>query len=232
MNLAEKEFKDYHRQLGLVNLAYHLIRFRNEREERLPYFKSRRKRRVAKSNADVSLKLLQAQRAALEDKQNELQKHKKYVCQTIPLPKEKQGFQISRYFHRRWPPWWTNFYDAACILAVSIPQKNLADNKTNLPDKEETENIIQLLKLAIEEPSCDLEFPSETIAKDPDLRHMRQDNSFTNFIRERACQELEPGPEMPDKDDWYASLAPVEKKRSCWRRRRSREGVVPGERTG
>jgi hypothetical protein len=55
-----------------------------------------------------------------------------------------------------------------------------------------SENAIELLHRAIGHPECDLDRPSEAIAKDPDLRSLHNGPEFISFVEEQTARDFAP----------------------------------------
>jgi hypothetical protein len=70
---------------------------------------------------------------------------------------------------------WQALFNAACLLAVSTSGEPISEN---------VEKAIKLLRLAIENPACDLEYPSAWIDTDPDLSLLHENEGFSNFVAE------------------------------------------------
>lgn len=93
---------------------------------------------------------------------------------------------------------WQAVYNAACLHALPM--------SSGEPDEGAATKAIRLLGLAISDQNCDLDRPSEWIAKDPDLQSLRK---FTDFVRDQAAKDFEPSQLNDVEDSWFAKLLPI-----------------------
>ena len=102
---------------------------------------------------------------------------------------------------------WPAVYNAACLFALSSPGHQ--------PTHNNVATAVKLLRLAIDDPACDLEYPSEWIAMDPDLRSLRDQPAFDEFVREQAAKDFAPsqpaevGDNVKVGDKWFRERLPV-----------------------
>lgn len=110
---------------------------------------------------------------------------------------------------RRDRPWkyrrapWQAVYNAACLHALPDP----SGPATGEPLRGSAEIAVRLLQLAINNPACELERPSEWIGRDPDLRTLRGSAEFMKFVRNQAQEDFArslPGPKSGD--PWFWDL--------------------------
>lgn len=74
-----------------------------------------------------------------------------------------------------------------------------------------------LLRLALNDPSCELVRPSEWIRADPDLHGLRESPEFRSLVQELASRDFGPsmGPETAAgrqaeaADPWFARMLPT-----------------------
>jgi hypothetical protein len=110
---------------------------------------------------------------------------------------------LTRKRDRRWDyqraPWQA-VYNAACLHALPDPSDSAADEP--LPGSAEI--AVRLLQLAISDPACELERPSEWIATDPDLRALQNSPEFVELVRDQAQKDFGPSLPCPDiGDSWF-----------------------------
>jgi hypothetical protein len=98
---------------------------------------------------------------------------------------------------------WQAVYNAACMYAMTTkPGTPLSD--------EVASRAVTLLRLAIADPACELDRPSEWIGADPSLRTLHENDVFDAFVREQAQRDFEPDADNDDcPDPWFRALLPV-----------------------
>jgi hypothetical protein len=83
---------------------------------------------------------------------------------------------------RGWPYWrkapWQAIYNAACLYA--------------LPEEPDTGMAVILLRLAVEHPGCELDYPDEWIRADPRLRQLRREGPFRKLLNELEARRPDP----------------------------------------
>ena len=95
---------------------------------------------------------------------------------------------------------WQAVYNAACLYAQPVPGEE--------PDPVAASTAVMLLRLAIGDPSCELERPSEWISADPDLRALRKNRIFSDFVAEQAHKDFAPAADNHCPDPWFETLLP------------------------
>jgi hypothetical protein len=97
---------------------------------------------------------------------------------------------------------WQAVYNAACLYAMTTPP---AHN----PSPSAAKDAVTLLRLAVTDPACELDRPSEWIGADPSLATLRGMPVFDAFVRERAQLDFEPAKSHPPNPSWFEALLPV-----------------------
>ena len=77
------------------------------------------------------------------------------------------------------------------------------------PGEAEVRDAVTLLRLAITDPSCELDRPSEWIGADPSLRALRHRDAFDAFVREQTHKDFTAAPENRCPDEWFRNLLPT-----------------------
>jgi hypothetical protein len=87
---------------------------------------------------------------------------------------------------RGWPYWrkapWQAIYNAACLYA--------------LPEKPDIKVAVDLLRLAVEHPGCELDYPEEWIRADPRLRQLQGDR-FDKLMEDLGAGRSDPQAASP-----------------------------------
>ena len=97
---------------------------------------------------------------------------------------------------------WQAVYNAACLCAMS------ADRFTPR-GRDAARRAVTLLRLAITDPACELDRPSEWIGVDPSLARLRRMPAFDAFVRQQAHQDFDPAEGNPPPDaSWFQRLLP------------------------
>jgi hypothetical protein len=97
---------------------------------------------------------------------------------------------------------WQGVYNAACLCAMS------ADRVTPR-GLDAARKAVTLLRLAITDPACELDRPSEWIGVDPSLARLRGIPAFDAFVRQQAHQDFDPAAGHPPPDaSWSQGLLP------------------------
>ena len=110
---------------------------------------------------------------------------------------------------------WQAYYNAACLHALAPPECH--------PDGGVAREAVQLLRLAISHPQCELDAPAEWVANDPGLLSLRGSREFDEFVRERARYDFEPDRRNEAADPWFQALLPTRKSSAP-----ARDPSVPG----
>jgi hypothetical protein len=97
---------------------------------------------------------------------------------------------------------WQGVYNAACLCAMS------ADGATPR-GLDAARKAVTLLRLAITDPDCELDRPSEWISVDPSLARLRGIPAFDALVRQQAYQDFDPAEGYPPPDaSWFQGLLP------------------------
>jgi hypothetical protein len=98
---------------------------------------------------------------------------------------------------------WQAVYNAACLYAMTAPS-------VDEPSNEAAEDAVRMLKLAVTDPACELDRPSEWIGVDPSLASLQKKEAFTAFVREQAYLDFDAAKEDPPADDapWFQKQLP------------------------
>jgi hypothetical protein len=110
-----------------------------------------------------------------------------------------------RWDHRRAS--WQAVYNAACLHALPDPSGPAAEG----PSPENAEIAVRLLQLAISNPACGLERPSEWIGTDPDLQSLHSSPAFKEFVYDQAQKDFDrslPNPNIGDSWFWKLYTSP------------------------
>jgi hypothetical protein len=122
---------------------------------------------------------------------------------------------------RRWTlrqgdrPWayqrapWQAVYNAACLHA--LPASSGRPEQADRPPADAASYAVKLLRLAISDPDCELDRPSEWIATDPGLLSLRSFRPFKDLVGEQAEKDFEPSLRSDVGDDpWFQARLPRE----------------------
>ena len=97
---------------------------------------------------------------------------------------------------------WQAVYNAACLCAMS------ADRFTPR-GRDAARRAVTLLRLAITDPACELDRPSEWIGVDPSLARLRRMPAFDAFVRQQAHQDFDAAEGNPPPNaSWFQRLLP------------------------
>ena len=97
---------------------------------------------------------------------------------------------------------WQAVYNAACLCAMS------ADRFTPR-GRDAARRAVTLLRLAITDPACELDRPSEWIGVDPSLARLRRRPAFDAFVRQQAHQDFDAAEGNPPPNaSWFQRLLP------------------------
>ena len=138
----------------------------------------------------VKQRMRQLDPGAYED----LRKAQRRVRRKLRLseaPCNALGTKARRIAFRKNPRWvyqrapWQAVYNAACLHA--LPESSACDK----PAQEAADYAVRLLRLAISDPDCELDRPSEWIGADPGLQSLQDFPVFTQFIREQRTWDFE-----------------------------------------
>jgi hypothetical protein len=98
---------------------------------------------------------------------------------------------------------WQAVYNAACMYAMTTAPGTPLSNEV-------ADRAVTLLRLAIADPACELDRPSEWIGADPSLRTLHENDVFDAFVREQAQRDFEPDTDNDEcRDPWFRALLPV-----------------------
>ena len=98
---------------------------------------------------------------------------------------------------------WQAVYNAACLYAMTAPPGAA-------PSDEAADDAVRMLKLAVTDPACELDRPSEWIGVDPSLASLQKTEAFTAFVREQAYLDFDAAAENPPPGDapWFQRQLP------------------------
>jgi hypothetical protein len=97
---------------------------------------------------------------------------------------------------------WQGVYNAACLCAMS------ADGVTPR-GLDAARKAVKLLRLAITDPACELDRPSEWIGVDPSLVSLRGIPEFDALVRQQAHQDFDRAKESsPPRPSWFQQMLP------------------------
>jgi hypothetical protein len=193
--LARNEFRAYRRRLRVPSLLWLAFWHRAERGTLLQMLRIKpswirhpRRRLLAASIAlavvDQRIQHLHGQPGADE----RLLVTQRKVCRQLGLPTSSSGELRAR--RRPAPTWnygkipWQALYNGACLCALPGTDGRVRP--------EAVRAAITLLRLAINDPSCELAQRSEWIGVDPDLGALHRSGEFTCFIQELAARDFAP----------------------------------------
>jgi hypothetical protein len=193
--LARNEFRAYRRCLRVPSLLWLAFWYRAERGTLLQMLHTKpswirhpRRRLLA---ASIALAIVEQRIQHLLDParaDERLLVTQRKVCRQLGLPGSSSG----RLRARRRPPtaWnygkipWQALYNGACLCALPTTDGTVRP--------EAVRAAITLLRLAINDPSCELAQRSEWIGVDPDLGTLHSSPEFTCFIQELAARDFTP----------------------------------------
>lgn len=197
LHLAEQELSACRHAEGTISILWNAFFHRRERASLLPLLRGNtrwlhpRRRKLASSISKAivqqRLKLLELEEAALNGANESLRKAQEWAERSAGVDKDEAGLA------HRVP--WQAVYNAACLFAVAAPGQEPTDGNAS--------EAVRLLRLAIDDPACDLERPSEWIAMDPDLRSLRKYKGFIDFIKEQAAKDFAPSHPIHIGDKWF-----------------------------
>jgi hypothetical protein len=97
---------------------------------------------------------------------------------------------------------WQAVYNAAALYALAVDD--------NGPGAADAAYAVRLLRLAISDPACELDRPSEWISTDPSLRTLRGTGVFRDLVREQASYDFAAAPNNDCcADPWLRQLLPA-----------------------
>jgi hypothetical protein len=202
LHLAKQELSACQRAEGTISILWNAFFHRRERASLLPLLRDNmrwlhpRRRKLASSFAmaivQQRLALLELEESAANDS---LREAREKAMRSLAVAKGEAGLA------ERVP--WQAVYNAACLFAVAAPGQ--------VPSDENAYQAVRLLRLAIDDPACDLERPSEWIAMDPDLRSLRTYIGFSDFIKEQAAKDFAPSRPIHIGDKWFRAQLPKAK---------------------
>lgn len=200
--LAHREFAAYRRRLRATALLWCALRHRAERAASLDLLRSspawwRHPRRRLWATA-IGQEIVAARLCLLTRNPAQADQELAAARQRV---RQRLGLGRTLDEGRPWPfgvvPWQA-VYNAACLYALPAPGPQEADD------------AVQMLRLAISDPACELDRPSEWISADPDLRALRGHPAFDDFIREQARRDFLPATDNSVAGPWLASLLPTD----------------------
>lgn len=90
---------------------------------------------------------------------------------------------------------WKVLYNAACLQVLQLDERPVVEA--------DVRDAVELLRLALSTPGCDLDRPSEWLALDPDLRHLRGRAAYDELIEELAARDFAAGEYDHGGDPWF-----------------------------
>ncbi len=200
LHLAKQELAACRRAERTISILWNAFLHRRERASLLPLLRGNmrwlhpRRRKLASLFATA---IVQQRLELLEpNEDNEsLREAQDKAMRSLAVDEDEAGLAD------RVP--WQAVYNAACLFAVAAPGQPPGDDNAC--------QAVRLLRLAIDDPACDLERPSEWIAMDPDLRSLRTDTGFRDFIREQAAKDFAPSRPSRIGDKWFRAQLPKSK---------------------
>jgi hypothetical protein len=202
LTMARREFCAYHRSARVAWLLWSALRHRSERRLRLEMLRARpgwlhpHRRMLV---WDVTLEVINQRLNRLRAPASAdalLAAAQQRVLRRLGLHKAPRAG--APWVYGRVP--WQAVYSAACLCALR--------RSSGQPDPGSAETAVQLLRLAVGDPDCELARPSEWIAMDPDLRSLRGVTSFDAFVREQARWDFAPSPASTVGDPWFRRHLP------------------------
>ncbi len=213
--LACRELRAYRRRMRASWLLWGALIHRQERSAYLELLRTgpkwllhpRRRLatpRVALAGMELALRIMEAPREA----EQEVRKRRSRTMRQLGLDRVLDGGRD--WVYGRLP--WQAVYNAACLYATTAIGE---------PSNEAASKAVTLLRLAISDPECELDRPSEWIGADPSLGTLHWQPGFRAFVREQARRDFEPGPVDQCPDPWFQALLPATPQRhGRWGRRR------------
>jgi hypothetical protein len=197
--IARNEFRAYRRRLRAPSLLWLAFCFRPERSALLqvlhtkPYWLRHPRRRLLA--ASIALTIVKQRTEHLRNApqaDKHLRDRQRRVCRQLGLPRI---FDEGPGIGRRWLPggraWkygktpWQALYNAACLCGVPASCGAIRP--------EAVRAAVTLLRLAVNDPACELVHPSEWIKADPDLEVLRKVKKFSHFVDELERRDFTPG---------------------------------------
>jgi hypothetical protein len=188
--LARNEFRAYRWRLRAPSLLWLAFWCRAERSALLqvlhtkPYWLRHPRRRLLAASIALTIVKQRTERLKAAPKADErLLRRQRRVCRQLAVPGLSDGKQI---IGRGWlsgpRAWkygkipWQALYNGACLCG--LPTSGGAIRP------EAVRAAVTLLRLAVNDPSCELVHPSEWIQADPDLENLRRCKEFCHFVHE------------------------------------------------
>lgn len=201
--LARREFASYRRQFRAVSLLWCALRYRPERSASLALLSTsprwwrhpRRRLWAAVAGREIVDARLRRLEAGPPEADRELAAAQSRIRRKLRLGRLLDG---GRPWHFGKVPWQA-VYNAACLYA--LPASGGSPGSAS--------DAVRLLRLAISDPACELDRPSEWISADPDLRLLRGQQAFDEFVREQARRDFSPAADNSVAGQWLASLLPA-----------------------
>ena len=223
--LACRELRAYRRRMRASWLLWGALIHRQERAAYLELLRSgpnwrlhpRRRLatpRVALAGMELALRIMEVPREA----QQEVRKRRSRTMRQLGLDRVLDGGR--GWVYGRLP--WQAVYNAACLYATTGPDAK--------PSPDAASKAVTLLRLAIADPDCELDRPSEWIGADPSLAALHgkpepgRKAVFDAFVYEQAHRDFDPAPVNHCRDPWFQALLPVTSPEHGRRRDRGRHG--------
>lgn len=201
--LARREFAAYRRRLRTVSLLWRALVHRHERAASFtllsipPHWWHPRRRLWAVMVAQEIV----AARLSLLEKPAEGSARLSAAQERV-----RRRLRLGRVFSqgRAWRygkvPWQA-LYNAACLHALPAPGVPLPASGVRA--------AVELLRLAITHPDCELDRPTEWLSSDPDLRLLHAHGEFRHLIREQASRDFTSAADNSVAGDWLRELLPT-----------------------
>jgi hypothetical protein len=213
--LACRELRAYRRRMRASWLLWAALVHRQERAAYLellrtgPNWRLHPRRRLATPRValvgmELALRIVEVPREA----QQEVWKRRSRAMRQLGLDRVLDGSR--GWVYGRLP--WQAVYNAACLYATTAMGE---------PTNQAAGKAVTLLRLAIADPECELDRPSEWIGADPSLGTLHWQPEFDAFVREQARRDFDPGPVDQCRDPWFQAQLPVTpQQHGRWGRRR------------
>jgi hypothetical protein len=209
--LACRELRAYRRRMRASWLLWGALIHRQERAAYLELLRSgpnwrlhpRRRLatpRVALAGMELALRIM----TPPHQTQHEIAAARSRTVRQLGLDRVLDGGR--KWVYGRLP--WQAVYNAACLYAMTTGP----DAK---PSPAAASKAVTLLRLAIADPDCELDRPSEWIGADPSLAALYgkpepgRKTVFDAFVYEQAHRDFDPAPVNHCRDPWFQALLPV-----------------------
>jgi len=212
--IARNEFRAYRRRMRVPSLLWLAFWFRPERGALLqplhakPFWLWHPRRRLLASSIGMTLVKQRTEHLLHDPNANDnLKDRQGQVCRQLGLsrildqgPGKGRDPLLGRRAWRYGKTPWQALYNAACLFGIPDSSGEIS--------QETACTAITLLRLAVNDPACELVHPSEWIDADPDLAALRRGNKeFEQFVRELKLRDF-PGDLPLDNGDRHGHEQP------------------------